>query len=105
MNRIQLVDLDMLSDEEETGGVVNLKHEMQSRLRWFSTKVVPQVKQEAERTDTIKDVKKIHEAEQIESTPESQPGDVLASVDTLEVTEGIKDDCSETYKEQENIKE
>ena len=57
MNRIQFVDLDTSSDEEETGGVVILKHEMQSRLGWFSTKVVPQMKQEAGRTDRIKDVK------------------------------------------------
>ena len=49
--------------------------------------------------------KKIHEAVWIQGTQESQLGDVLASVDTLKVTEGIKDDCGEPNKEQENIKE
>ena len=49
MNRIQLVDLDTLSDKEETGGMVISKHEMWSRLGWFSTKVEPQMKQEAEK--------------------------------------------------------
>ena len=88
MNRIQLVDLDTSSDKEETGSVVILKHEMQSRLGWFSIKVVPQIKQEAERMDTIKDVKKIHEVVQIQGTQESQPGDVLASIDTLKSWKG-----------------
>ena len=104
INRIQLVDLNTSSDEEQTGDVVILKHEMRSRLGWFSTKVVPQVKQVAERMDTIKNVKKIHEAVWIQSTQESQPRDVLASIDTLKVTEGIKDNCGEMNKEQENVK-
>ena len=62
MSKIQFIDLNTSSDKEETGGVVISKHKMWSRLGWLSTKVVPQVKQEAERTDTLEDVKKIHEA-------------------------------------------
>ena len=100
MSRIQLVDLDTLSEDEETGGLVIFKHEMWSRLGWLSTKVVPQVKQEAERMDTMED-----EVMRIQNTQEGQPGDVLASVDTIEVMEGIKEDCGETNKEQENVKE
>ena len=49
--------------------------------------------------------KKIHEAVQIQGTQESQLGDIVASIDTLKVMEGIKDDCGEPNKEQENIKE
>ena len=104
INRIQLVDLDMSSDEEQKGDVEILKHEMRRRLGWFSTKVIPQVKQVAERMDTIENVKKIHEAVWIQSAQESQPRDVLASVDTLKVTEGIKNKCGEMNKEQENVK-
>ena len=58
------------------------------------------MKEEAERTDTNRD-----EAVQIQNTQEGQPGDILASVDTLKVMEGIKDDCGEMNKEQENVKE
>ena len=105
MNRIQLVDLDTSSDEGETGGVVISKHKMWSRLGWFTTKVVPQMKQKAERTDTIGDVEKIHEVVWIQGTQESQPGNILAPLDALEVMEEIKDDCGEMNKEQENIKE
>ena len=100
MSRIQFIDLDTSSEDEDTGGVVISKHEMQSRLGWLSTKVVPQVKQEAETMDTIKD-----EAVQIQNTQESQPGDILESVDTLEVVKEVEDDCGETNKEQENNKE
>ena len=53
------------------------------------------MKEEAERTDTNKD-----EAVQIQNTQQGQPGDVLASVDTLKVMEGIKGDCGEINKEQ-----
>ena len=99
MSRIQIVDLDTSSEDEETGGVVISKHTMQSRLGWLSTKVVLQVKQEAERMDTIKD-----EAVQMQDMQENQPGDVLEPVDTLKIMKKA-DDCSEMNKEQQNDKE
>ena len=105
MSRIQFVDLDTSSEDEETGSVVISKHEMRSRLGWFSTKVEPQMKQETETMNTIKDVEKIHEVVRIQDTQENQMGDALTSVDTLKVTDVIKDDCSEINKEQENVKE
>ena len=110
MSRIQFVDLDTSSDEEETGGVIILKHEMWTRLGRLNSREVPKVKQELERSDAVEDVKKTREAVQIQNQPpqsaqEGQPEDELESVDTHQVTEGINDDGSETSKEQENIKE
>ena len=105
MSRIQFVDLDMSSEDEETGGVVISKHEMQSRLGWFSTKIEPQMKQERETMTTIEDIKKIHEVVRIQDTQENQTGDALTSVDTLKVMDAIKDNCSEINKEQKNIEE
>ena len=105
MNRIQLVDLDMSSDEEDTGGMVISKHEMQSRLEWCNTRVEPQMKQETEPTDTIEEVEKIHEIVRIQDTQENQLGDALTSIDTLEVTDTVKDDYEEINKEQKNIVE
>ena len=107
---IQFIDLDMSSDEEDTGGVIILKHEMQTRLGWFNSREVLQVKQQLQGTDAVKDVKKTHEAVQIQSQPpqstqEGQPEDELVSVATHEMMEGINDDSGETDKKQENIKE
>ena len=110
MSRIQFIDLDTLSDEEETGSVIILKHEMQTRLGWFNSREVPQVKQELKKTDATKYITKTHETVQIQnqppqSTPERQAEDELASIDTHKVMEGIDDDSDETDKEQKNIKE
>ena len=100
MCRIQIVNLDTLSEDEETGDVIISKHEMQSRFGWLSSKVIPQVKQEAERMETIKD-----EVVRIQNTQEGQPGDVLTTMNTLKVMEGVEDDRGEMNKEQENDKE
>ena len=105
MSKIQFIDLDMSSEDEETGGVVISKHEMQSRLGWLSTKVKPQMKQETETRNTIEDIEKIHEVVHIEDTQENQTGDTLTSIDTLEVTDVIKDNCGKTNKEQEKEEE
>ena len=110
MSRFQLVYLDTSSDEEETGSVIMSKHKMQTRLGWFNSKEVPQVKQELEKTDAAKDVTKTHETVQTQNQPpqntqERQAEDELALVDTHKVTEGIDNDSDETDKEQKNIKE
>ena len=39
MSKIQLIDLDMSSDEEEMGGMVISRKVMQGRLGWLSTMV------------------------------------------------------------------
>ena len=55
--------------------------------------------------DTIEEVKKIHGVVWIQDTQENQPGDALTSIDTLKVTDTIKDNCGEINKEQKNIEE
>ena len=52
MSRIQFMDLDTFSDEEETGSVITSKHEMWTRLGWCNPIGIPQVKQELKKTDT-----------------------------------------------------
>ena len=83
---------------------------MRTRLGWFNSKEVPQVKEELGKTDAAEDVTKTHETVQIQnqppqSTEERQAEDKLASVDAHKVMEGIDDDSDETDKEQKNIKE
>ena len=58
------------------------------------------MKQEAERMDTIED-----EVVRIQNIQEGQPGDILATMDTLKVMEEVEDDRGEMNKEQENDKE
>ena len=58
MSRIQFVDLDTSSSEEETGSVIISEHEMQTRLGWCNLIGIPQVKQELKKTDTAKDIMK-----------------------------------------------
>ena len=70
MNRIQLVDLDTLSEEEETGGMVILRQEMRSRMGWLSTEVEPHMKQETEAMEIVKEVQDVHEEAQIQAAQE-----------------------------------
>ena len=42
---------------------------------------------------------------QIQDKQENQTGDAPTSIDTLQDTDAIKDDCDEISKEQENFKE
>ena len=102
MNRIQLVDLD-LSEEEETGSLVISRQEMRSRLGWLSTEVEPQMKQEAETMEIVKEVDEVQEEAQIQATQEDQLSHALTSTDTLKVMEAVKDECVETSKEQKDI--
>ena len=44
MSKIQLIDLDTSSEEEETGGVIILRRVMRGRLGWLSTVVEPDTK-------------------------------------------------------------
>ena len=39
MSRIQLIDLDTSSEEEETGGMMILRKEMPRSLGWLSTEI------------------------------------------------------------------
>ena len=105
MNRIQLVDLDILSEEEETGGVVILRQEMQSRLGWLSTEVEPHMKQETETMEIVKEVEEVHKEAQIQATQENQLSHALTSTDTLEVTEVVRDEYVEISREQKDIVE
>ena len=69
MSRIQFVDLDTSSNEEETGSVIISKHEMQTRLGWCNPIGVPQVKQEIERTEMAKDVTAAQKIVQTQDQP------------------------------------
>ena len=105
MNRIQLVDLDTSSEEEETGGVVISRQEMRSRLGWLSTEVEPHMKQETETTEIVKEVEEVHQEAQIQATQENQPSHAFTSTDTLEVTEVVKDKYVEISNEQKDVRE
>ena len=79
MNRIQLIDLDTSSEEEETGGMMISRKEMQSRLGWLSTEVEPHMKQETETMEIAKEVEEVHKEAQIQAAQEDQPSHTLTS--------------------------
>ena len=66
MSRIQFVDLDTLSDDEDAGSVLISQHEMRTRLRWCNPIGVPHIKQEIEGTDMTKDVTETQKMVQIQ---------------------------------------
>ena len=101
MNKIQLIDLDTLS-EEETGGIVISRQEMRSRLGWLSTEVEPQLKQELETTEIVEEA---HKEAQTQATQEHQPSHALASTDTLEAADIVKGEYVEENKEQKDVVE
>ena len=69
MSRIQFVDLDMSSEDNNVSGVVISKHEMRSKFEWWNPVGVSRIKQEIEETDAGKDTtetkKKVHMYDQL----------------------------------------
>ena len=72
MSRIQLIDLDMSSEEEEMGGVIISRKVMLGRLGWLSTVVEPHMKQEAKAMEGVKDFQEVHNEDQVQCKQEDQ---------------------------------
>ena len=105
MNRIQLIDLDMSSEEEEMGGVIISRKVMQSRLGWLSTVIESHMKQETKTTQMVEDIQEVHKEEQVQATQEDQPSHALISTDTLEIMDVVKNEYIETSKQQKDMVE
>ena len=101
MSRIQLIDLDTSSEEEEMGGVMISMKVMRGRLGWLSTVVEPHTKQETEAMEGVKDVQEVHKEDQVQGAQEDQLSHALT--DTLEVTEVAKNENVETNKEEKDM--
>ena len=69
MSRIQFVDLDTSSDEEDAGSVLISKHEMQTRFRWCNPVGVSHIKQGIRDADVTKYItetqKSVHMQDQL----------------------------------------
>ena len=101
MSRIQLIDLDTSSEEEETGGVMISRKVMQGRFGWLSTVVEPHTKQEAKAMEGVKDVQVVHDENQVQGKQEDQLSHTLT--DTLEITEVAKNENVEANKEEKDV--
>ena len=101
MSKIQLIDLDMSSDEEEMGGIMILRRVMQGRLGRLSTMVEPDMKQEPEAMEGVTDVQEVHEEDQVQGAHEDQLSHALT--DTLEITEVTKNENAEASKEEKEV--
>ena len=101
MSKIQLIDLDTSSDEEETGGVMISRKVMRGQLGWLSTVVEPDMKQEPEAMEGVKDIQEVHEEDQVQGAHEDQLSHAL--MDTLEITEVTKNKNIEASKEEKEV--
>ena len=101
MSKIQLIDLDMSSDEEEMGGMMILRRVMQGQLGWLSTVVEPDMKQEPEAMEGVTDVQEVHAEDQVQGAHEDQLSHALT--DTLEITEVTKNKDAEAGKEEKEV--
>ena len=103
MSRIQLIDLDTSSEEEEMGSMMISRKVMQGRLGWLSTVVEPHMKQETEAMEGVKDIQEVHKEDQVQGAQEDQLSNALT--DTLEITEVAKNKNIETNKEEKDVTE
>ena len=103
MSKIQLIDLDMSSDEEEMGGMVISRKVMQARLGWLSTMVEPDTKQEMDAMEGMENVQEMHEEDQVQGTHEDQWSHALT--DALETTGITKNKNVGTSKEEKEAME
>ena len=101
MSKIQLIDLDMYSEEEEMGGVMISRKVMRGRLGWLSTVVEPDTKRETKAMEGVKDVQQVHEEDQVQGAHEDQLSHAL--MDTLEITKVTKNKNVETSKEEKEV--
>ena len=101
MCKIQLIDLDMSSEEEEMGGMMISGKVMRGRLGWLSTMVEPNTKQETEAMEGVKDIQEAHEEDQVQGAQEDQLSHAL--MDTLEITEVAKNENTEANKEKKDM--
>ena len=101
MSKIQLIDLDTSSEEEEMGGMMILRKVMQGRLGWLSTVVEPDTKREMYVMEEVKDIQEVHEEDQVQGAHEDQLSHALT--DTLEITEVTKNENIEASKEEKEV--
>ena len=97
MSKIQLIDLDTSSDEEEMGGMMILRNLMWGQLGWLSTIVEPDTKKKMEAMEEAKDIQEVHGEDQVQGVHEDQLSHAL--MDTFEITEVTKNENTETSKE------
>ena len=66
MNKLQLIDLDSSSEDEEMGGVIVSRKMIRDRLGWLSTVAEPQMEQETKAVMEIEVVQEKHEEDRVQ---------------------------------------
>ena len=70
MSKLQFVDLDTSSEDDDTGsGVVISKYEMRSKFNWWNLVGLSHIKKEVELTDSDKDTTEIKKEVEMEDQP------------------------------------
>ena len=103
MSKIQLIDLDMSSDEEEMGGMVISRKVMRGRLGWLSTVVEPDTKQETDAMERMENVQEMDKEDKVQCTHEDHWSHTLT--DALETTGITKNENVGKSKEEKEAME
>ena len=101
MNKLQLIDLDTSSEDEEMGGVMVSRRMIQSRLGWLNTIAEPQTEQKTKAAMEIEVVQEKHEEDCMQDKDDDQQNQ--ESTEPPEVTRSTENENVEKGRGEENV--
>ena len=101
MNKLQLLDLDTSSEDEEMGGVMVSRRMIQSRLRWLNTVAEPQMEQKTKADMEIEVVQEKHEEDRVQDKDNNQQNQ--ESTEPPKVTRSTEKENVEKGGGEENV--
>ena len=103
MNKLQLIDLDTSSEDEEMGGVMVSQKMIQNRLGWLSTVAEPQMEQKTKAAMEIEVVQEKHNEDQVQDKHDNQQNQELT--EPPEVTRSTEKENIEKGEGEKNMPE
>ena len=101
MNKLQLIDLDTSSEDEEMGGVMVSQKMIRSRLGWLSTVAEPQMEQKTKAAMEIEVVQEKHDEDRVQDKDDDQQSQELT--EPPEVTRSTEKENIEKGKGEQNV--
>ena len=101
MNKLQLIDLDTSSEDEEMGGVMVSRKMTRSRLGWLSTVAEPQTEQKNKAAMEIEVVQEKHDEDRVQDKDNDQQNQELT--EPPEVTRSTEKENVEKGKGEKNV--
>ena len=101
MNKLQLIDLDIPSEDEEMGGVMVSQRMIRSRLGWLSTVAEPQMEQKTKAAMESEVVREKHDKDQVQDKDDDQQNQELT--EPPEVTRSTEKENIEKGEGEKNV--